>query len=254
VSTGPVTRRVLDGRLAVVTGASSGIGRAIAIELAAHGADVWLVARRADALEAGAAEAGRHGTRVRTFPMDLTRDADLERLRDALKQDGDGVDILVHAAGAHFMGAVAEAPVAELDEQYRVNLRGPYVLTQLLLPLLRARRGQIVFVNSSVGLEARAGVGAYAATKHGLRALADALRQEVNVDGIRVVSVYAGRTATPLQREIHAREGKPYDPERLLQAVDVASAVAHALGLPRTAEVTDVRVRPMQPPAAPRRA
>jgi NADP-dependent 3-hydroxy acid dehydrogenase YdfG len=69
-----------------------------------------------------------------------------------------------------------------------------------------------------------------------------------------VVSVYAGRTATPLQREIHAREGKPYDPERLLQAVDVASAVAHALGLPRTAEVTDVRVRPMQPPAAPRRA
>jgi len=248
-----MTERALAGRLAVVTGASSGIGRAIAVDLAAAGADVWLVARRAEALEEGAAEARRHGTQVRAFPLDLTRDADLERLRDALKQGGGGLDVLVHAAGAHFMGPVAKAPVAQLDEQYRVNLRGPYVLTQLLLPLLVSRRGQIVFVNSSVGLEARGGVGAYAATKHGLRALADALRQEVNADGIRVVSLYAGRTATPLQKEIHAAEGKAYDPERLLQAGDVASAVVHALGLPRTAEITDVRVRPMQPPAAPRR-
>lgn len=237
-------------RLAVVTGASSGIGRAIALELAALGVDLWLVARRAQTLEASAAEVGRRGIRVQTCTLDLRSDADLERFRDRLRKDGDGLDILVHSAGAHFMGAVADAPVAELDEQYQVNLRGPYVLTQLLLPLLRARRGQIVFVNSSAGLEARARVGAYAATKHALKALADALRQEVNADGVRVISVYPGRTATPLQGVIHAQEGKPYDPERLLQAADVAAAVVHAIGMARTAEVTDIRVRPMQPPGA----
>jgi NADP-dependent 3-hydroxy acid dehydrogenase YdfG len=101
-------------------------------------------------------------------------------------------------------------------------------------------------------LEARAHVGAYAATKHALKALADALRQEVNADGVRVISVYPGRTATPLQEVLHAQEGKPYFPERLLQPRDVAAAVLHALGMDRTAEVTDIRVRPMlsSPPGA----
>jgi short-subunit dehydrogenase len=238
------------GRAAVVTGAGSGIGQAIALALSAPGTDLWLVGRNAGRLEACAAEAGRRGAKARACALDLGRDADLERLRDRLRGECDGLDVLVHSAGAHAQGTVAEAPVAELDDQYRVNLRAPYLLTQLLLPLLKARRGQIVFVNSSAGLESRAGVGAYAATKHGLKALADALRQEVNADGIRVVSVYPGRTATPLQQEIHAQERKPWDPGRLLQSDDVAAAVVQALGMARTAEITDLRVRPMQPPRA----
>ena len=236
------------GMRAVVTGASSGIGRAIALELAAGGAGVWLVARRADALEATAAAARRSGGCVQSCPLDVCDDAELGRLRDRVQQEHDGLDILVHGAGTHFLGAVADAPVAQFDQQYQVNVRGPYVLTQLLLPMLRARRGQIVFVNSSVGLQggARARVGAYAATKHALRALADALRDEVNPDGVRVLSVYPGRTATPQQAAIHAAEGKPYRPERLLQPEDVAATVVQALAMGRTAEITDLRVRPMQ--------
>jgi NADP-dependent 3-hydroxy acid dehydrogenase YdfG len=245
-----VTGDTAGRRLAVVTGASSGIGRAIALELAALGVDLWLVARRAETLEATGVEARRRGARAWSCALDIRSDADLKQFCDRVRKDCDGLDVLVHSAGSHFLGAVADAPVAELDEQYQVNLRGPYVLTQLLLPLLRARRGQIVFVNSSAGLEARAHVGAYAATKHALKALADALRQEVNVDGVRVVSVYPGRTATPLQEVIHAQDGTPYRPERLLQAGDVAAAVMHAIGMARTAEVTDIRVRPMQPPGA----
>ena len=101
-------------------------------------------------------------------------------------------------------------------------------------------------MNSTVGLQARAGVGAYAASKHALRAVADALREEVNPDGVRVLSVYPGRTATPQQAAIHAEEGTPYRPERLLQPADVAAAVVHALTMDRTAEITDLRVRPMQ--------
>lgn len=233
-------------KVAVVTGASSGIGKAIALQLAAGGAAVWLVARRAAALEETAAEARRTGGCVRTWPLDIRDDDELGRLRDQLHQDHDGLDILVHAAGAHFLGTLSQAPVAQLDELYGINVRGPYLLTQLLLPLLRTRRGQVVFVNSSVGLHARAGVAAYAASKHALRALADALREEVNADGVRVLSVYPGRTATPTQAVIHAEEGRTYQPERLLQPQDVAAAVVQSLSLERTAEVTDLHVRPMQ--------
>jgi short-subunit dehydrogenase len=236
-------------KLGVVTGAGSGIGRAIAEQLAGRGVDLWLVGRRQQTLEDVAAAVRRHGVQAWPFPCDLANDADLERLRTTVTQAGRGLDVLVHSAGSHLLGAVADAPVAELDEQYRLNLRAPYLLTQQLLPSLRARRGDIVFVNSSVvGLEARIQTGAYAATKHGLKALADVLRQEVNADGIRVLSVFPGQTATPLQEARYAREGKAYNADQLLQPADVAAAVVQALDLPRTAEITDLRVRPSRPP------
>jgi len=244
-----VTQAEVHARTAVVTGAGTGIGRSIALEAASRGATLWLLGRRADALEAVAKEARDRGAKgAHVVSLDVSNAGDAERFRGDLAKETDSLDLLVHSAGAHHLGPVAETPVARLDEQYQVNLRGPFVLTQLLLPLLRARRGQIVFVNSSAGLEARAGVGAYAATKHGLKALADALRQEVNRDGIRVISVFPGRTATPLQEAIRAQEGLPYHPDRLLQPEDVAKAVMSAIELPPTAEVTDIRVRPMQAP------
>jgi NADP-dependent 3-hydroxy acid dehydrogenase YdfG len=233
-------------QIAVVTGASAGIGRAVALELATAGASVWLLARRADVLGEVAAEARAAGGCAQPFPLDLGRDEDLARFHGELRARGAELDILVHSAGMHALGPVAEAPVAELDAQYRANVRAPYSLTQLLLPMLRARQGQVVFVNSSVGLQARAQVGPFAATQHALRALADALRDEVNADGVRVLSVYPGRTATPRQAAIHAKEGKPYHPERLMQPEDVAAVVVHALTIKRTAEVTDISIRPMQ--------
>jgi NADP-dependent 3-hydroxy acid dehydrogenase YdfG len=141
------------------------------------------------------------------------------------------------------------ARIEDLDVQYSVNVRAPYMLTQHLLPLLTAAQGQIVFVNSTVGLMAkRPEVGQYGATKHALRAVADSLREEVNANGIRVLSVYLGRTATPLQETIHRLEGREYHPEALLQPDDVAAVVLQALFLPPTAEVTDISIRPMRKP------
>ena len=166
------------------------------------------------------------------------------RARDALGTVG----VLVHAAGVHVAGPVGRAPVAELDEQLAVNLRAPYLLTQALLPDLVAAAGDVVFVNSSAGRAARAGVAAYSASKHALRALADGLRDEVNPRGVRVLSVYPGRTATPGQEAIFAEEGRAYAPGLLLQPEDVAEAVAGALALPRTAEVTEIMIRPMRKP------
>jgi len=103
-----------------------------------------------------------------------------------------------------------------------------------------------VFINSTQGLRAAAGVGQYAATKHAMKAIADSLRDEVNAAGVRVTSVFLGRTATEMQRAIFALEGRQYQPGRLIQPADVAEIVLSLLLLPRTTEVTDIVLRPMQ--------
>jgi NADP-dependent 3-hydroxy acid dehydrogenase YdfG len=108
----------------------------------------------------------------------------------------------------------------------------------------------VVFVNSSAALSARANVGQYAATKHALKAVADSLREEVNAAGVRVLSLFVGRTATRMQAELHAVEGKAYDPESLIQPEDVAALAVHALALPSTVEVTDIVLRPLRKPPA----
>jgi NADP-dependent 3-hydroxy acid dehydrogenase YdfG len=155
---------------------------------------------------------------------------------------------LVHAAGAISIARLENATVDDLDLQYRVNVRAPYLLTQALLPLLKRSQGEIVFINSSIWLNARSGLAQYAASKYALKAIADSVRDEVNPDGVRVLSIFPGRTAGSLQEAIHTASRQPYDPERLLQPEDVAAAVLAALRLPRTAEMTDISVRPFHKP------
>jgi NADP-dependent 3-hydroxy acid dehydrogenase YdfG len=228
----------------VVTGASGGIGQAIAAALATAGSTVFGVARDRDHLRAIAESVESRG-RITPCPADLSVQADISSLGDRLRRDENGVDILVHSAGTYSRGPVETSSPDDFDRQYVTNVRGPYLLTQALLPMLRASRGQIVFINSTVVFGASANVGQFAATQHALRAFVDALREEVNPDGIRVASVFPGHTATPRQALIHALEGKAYAPERLVQPEDVAEVVVKILTLPRSAEITDVRIRPM---------
>jgi NADP-dependent 3-hydroxy acid dehydrogenase YdfG len=237
-------------RVAVITGASSGVGRAIACGLAGDGMALGLVGRELDRLRPVAAAAQDAGSTVRCYAADLAEDRDIAALSENVQRDWPSVDVLVHSAGIISMGRVEEAAVAEFDRQYRVNVRAPYLLTQRLLPLVKACAGQVVFINSSAGLAAKAGVGQYAATKHALKAVADTVRDEVNETGVRVLTVFLGRTATPMQAAIHDLEGKAYAPEHLVQPEDVAAIVVHALGLPRTAEVTEISVRPLWKPGA----
>jgi NADP-dependent 3-hydroxy acid dehydrogenase YdfG len=241
-----VSASSLDGKTCVVTGASSGIGSGIAVALASAGATVCAIGRRRDGLEK-TAEATNHG-RFALYPADLATHDAVARVAGELVARPGALDVLVHSAGTIALGSLEAAAMDDLDRQYAVNVRAPYQLTQELLPALRASQGQIVFINSTVGLEARANAGQFAATQHALKAIADSLRAEVNADGIRVLSVYPGRTSTPRQARIHAIEGRPYHPERLLQPGDVASAVLNALSLPRSAEVTDLRIRSMLKP------
>ena len=129
-----------------------------------------------------------------------------------LSKQLDGLDVLIHCAGAYSRGDLQTASVEEFDRLYRTNVRVPYLLTQSLLPMLKRRKGQIVFINSSQGLHARQGVGQFAATQHALKAIADSLRDEANSDGVRVFSVYPGRTATPRMEAIYRLEGREYKP------------------------------------------
>ena len=238
----------LTGRVALVTGATGGIGGAISRALARQGMRLFLTGRDGARLEELSLRTLQHAPTVEVHQADLERDAELFAMASRVEETFGGVDVLVHAVGLFRAGPVESAPVVDLDRQYRVNVRLPYLLTQTLLPSLAERRGQVVFINSSAGHHtARRTVGAYAATKHALRALADSLREEAAPRGIRVLSVYPGRTATPMQEEVHRIEGKPYTPERLLQPEDVAAAVVQALTLPRTAQMTDLQIGPMRP-------
>lgn len=237
----------LHGKTALVTGASGAIGRAVALALAARGVDLLLSGRDEERLEGAAVSARGLGVAVETHATDLAAEGAPAALARRLEERFGGLDVLVHAMGVFATGPVATTPVAELDRQIRGNLRVPYVLTQLLLPTLIERRGQIVFVSSSAALRPRGSLAAYAGSKAALGALADALRDEVNAAGVRVLSVYPGRTASAMQEEVHRIEGLPYRPERLLQPADVAASVVAALELPDTAEVTDLHLRPMRP-------
>jgi NADP-dependent 3-hydroxy acid dehydrogenase YdfG len=234
------------GQIAIVTGASSGIGKAIALSLAKQGATACLIGRNLESLQAVAKSDPAFASRVQCHKSDLTLDEDLLGLTTRIQQDFEHVDLLVHSAGGICLGRIETVPVEDLDWQYRLNVRAPYVLTQALLPMIRWCRGQIVFINSSASLaSAKANSSQYAATKYALKAIADSLRSEVNAEGIRVLSIYPGRTASPMQATVHRLEGQAYYPERLLQPEDVAKTVISAITLPRSAEVTDISLRPL---------
>jgi NADP-dependent 3-hydroxy acid dehydrogenase YdfG len=235
--------------VAVVTGASGGIGGAVAVALAGPELSLCLTGRDEARLRGAAEAIGPRAARVLVHAADLASDKELCGLVERVGRELGRLDVLVHAAGGLRLGDVESAGWDDLDEQYRVNLRAPFLLTKAFLPLLKESQGQVVFVNSSAGLVAGAENGVYAATKQALRSLAGSLRDHVNRYGIRVLSVYPGRTATAMQQRVHAFEGRRYDGAELLQPGDVAELIAAALVLPRSAEVTDVMVRPMKKPS-----
>ena len=226
-------------RTHLVTGAGSGIGEVVADRLHQRGDRLFLGAR--------SDERAKHlADRV---PGCATIVADLADLADpeAVVELGgpDALDTLVHAAGVLDLAPLAEVDWHQWRQQLDVNLTAPAMLTQALLPALRAARGTVVFVNSGAGLSANAQWAGYAASKFGLRALADALRAEEAEHGVRVTSVYPGRTATPMQQNVHEQEGRAYDAGQWIRPETVAGAILHVLDLPTDATVSDLVVRPV---------
>ncbi len=220
----------------LVTGAGSGIGQAVADALHARGDALMLLARNEQ----------RAGDLALRYPGSDVGVADLGEpgsVAPAVAGVG-ALDAVVHAAGVITLGPVAEQALDSLVAQVTVNLVAPAELTRALLPALRASRGTVVFLNSGAGLSAHAGWSAYAASKFGLRAFADALRAEEAGSGVRVTTVFPGRTATPMQQRVHEHEGRDYDPAAWSAPETVAASVLHVLDLPPDSTLTELVLRP----------
>jgi short-subunit dehydrogenase len=222
----------------LVTGAGSGIGASVARRLHDRGDQLLLLARS----EERAAALAREYDGAATLVADLSDPNGLERLLAGADLP-DSLDSVLHAAGAVELSRVADLPVGQLREQLDVNLVAPTVLTRACLPALRRARGTVLFVNSTSGLRANPSWAAYAASKFGLRGLADALRAEEAEHGVRVTSVFPSRTATPMQEKVHAQEGKDYDPSEWITPDTVAEAIIHVLDLPPEATIPELVVR-----------
>ena len=251
------TRPVLAGTVALVTGASSGIGHATARALAADGAAVALAARRVDRLEELAKEIDGAGGRALVVEADVTDEA---QARDAVARTVDELgrlDTLVNNAGVMLLGPIVDADLSEWQRMVGINLVGLLYCTHAALPHLldAAANGprevaDIVNVSSVAGRVARNGSGVYNATKHGVGAFSESLRQEVARRQVRVSLVEPGATATELgshnRPEIREQMAQRFTGVERLEAEDIAGAISFIVTRPRRMAVNEVLVRPTQ--------
>ncbi|WP_431279901.1 SDR family oxidoreductase [Leifsonia poae] len=236
----------LAGKTALITGASSGIGAATARTLSEAGANVVLTGRRIEQLESLAESLPNEALAVR---LDVTDRASVAAAVAATVEKFGGVDILVNNAGIMLSGMVEGADVEEWTRMVETNLLGSLYLVHETLPSILSRKGAIVQVSSTSGRFARMGGAVYAATKFGVTAFAEALRQEVTSRGVRVITVEPGFTETELTSHItnpamqDMAKGLAAS-MRLLRPEDVAEAIRYSVTQPEHVSVSEILIRP----------
>jgi NADP-dependent 3-hydroxy acid dehydrogenase YdfG len=247
----------LDGTVALVTGASSGIGAAAARELARHGAAVGLAARRRERLDDLAAEIERDGGRACAVEADVTDRAQAQAAVATVVDELGRLDTVVNNAGVMLLGPIEDAPVEEWERMISLNLNGLLYVAHAALPHLLAaaadgprRVADLVNISSVAGRLARSGSGVYNLTKHGVGAFSESLRQEVAERHVRVSLVEPGAVDTELpdhiRPEIRDRMmGRFADVEKL-EASDIAEAIAYIVTRPRRVAVNEVLIRPTE--------
>jgi NADP-dependent 3-hydroxy acid dehydrogenase YdfG len=232
------------GRVAVVTGATSGIGEATARALAASGYRVALLARRADRIHALAAELGDGAIAIEA---DVTDRDSVVAAAERVQSELGGADVLVNNAGVMLLGPFTSDQQAEHRQMVEVNLLGAMTATEVFLDQLRDGGGDLVNISSVAGRTARAGNAGYAATKWGMNGWSEALRQELQPD-IRVTVVEPGAVATELTDHItHAetkRATQQFVKDLAIQPEDIAEVIAFAVTRPRRMTLNEILVRP----------
>ncbi len=247
----------LSGTAALVTGASSGIGEATARGLAAEGADVALLARRSDRIEALAEEIRSGGVRALPIEADVSDREQAERAVAEAAAELGRLDVVVNNAGVMLLGGIVEAPVEEWEQMVEVNLLGLLYVSKAALPHLLAaaeseprRVADLVNVSSVAGRVARLGSGVYNATKHGVGAFSESLRQEVTSRHVRISLIEPGAVATELVSHNRPEvqeviEGRIGEIERLA-ADDIADAIAYVVTRERHVAIGEVLIRPTE--------
>ncbi|GAB3914195.1 SDR family NAD(P)-dependent oxidoreductase [Kibdelosporangium lantanae] len=239
----------LQGKVALVTGASSGIGEATAEALAAEGATVAIAARRTDRLAALADRLTSRGTKVLAIELDVT---DENACQAAVAQTVDqfgALDVLINNAGLMLLGRIEGADTTDWTRMINTNVLGLMFMTHAALPHLLASRGTVVNISSVAGRTAWLGSGVYNASKWAVGAFTESLRQEVTERGVRAVLIEPGMVATELRNHITDQDAKANVERRAaemrqLQATDIARAVVYAVTQPEHVAINEILVRP----------
>lgn len=234
----------LDGKVAIVTGATSGIGKAIAIELLNQNCHVVITGRDSEKIKESILNQHKFKKLVTYIPADLQNDQGLNFLVTQVSKVFRKIDIIIHSAGLIYLGDTLLTEVEKLDEQFRINVRAPYYLTQAFLNNIIKNKGQIVFINSTAGLDSWGGVGQYAATKHALRAWANSLRDEVIHHGVKIINIFPGATHSPMQKYVQQFDNSIYEKEKYLKPENVAAVVINALKASDLSVLYDIIVKP----------
>ncbi|HEX9334947.1 MAG TPA: SDR family oxidoreductase [Pseudonocardiaceae bacterium] len=242
---------MLQDKVALVTGASSGIGAATAEALAQAGASVVLAARRTDRLAELAARLTDKGAKVLSVALDVADEQSCQESVAATVREFGGLDILINNAGVMLLGQINGADTTDWTRMININLLGSMFMVHSALPHLLARKGAVVQVSSVAGRVARAGSGGYNASKWGIGAFTEALRQEVTTQGVRVMVIEPGVVDTELREHITDPRAAAALAERIknnhnLQSEDIANAVLYALEQPQHVAINEILVRPTE--------
>ena len=221
----------LKGARVIVTGASSGIGRAIALEFGRRGAALALAARNTAALEEVASSIQRDGGRAVVIPTDVTGDDAAERMAQETVRELGGIDILVNNAGIGLHGTIADASTADVDALFRLNVLAAAAAIRAVVPIMRAQRsGMVINISSMAGRIVTPRIGYYSASKFALAAIGDSLRMEEAHHGIRVMNVFPGFTRTNFgQNRLGIRGRTAHQRVPAVRAEKVARRVADAV-------------------------
>ena len=241
----------LDGKVAVITGASSGIGEATAEALAAEGASVVVAARREERLSELVERINTNGGKALAVSADVTDEAQAHELIRKTKVEFGRVDILVNNAGVMQLSAVEKGLSDEWRRMFDVNVLGLLYATDAAVAVMKEQgSGHLVNVSSVAGRRSRATTGVYSGTKFAVNAISEALRQELLEDSIRVTIVEPGAVATELATHITDEDAKENLSGLLsldiLQAEDIASAIAYCVTQPERVSVNEILIRPTQ--------
>jgi NADP-dependent 3-hydroxy acid dehydrogenase YdfG len=243
----------LHGKVCVVTGASSGIGEATARRFAGAGMHVALAARREDRLRALCEELQSDGIRVFARKTDVTQESEARSLVEEAKAELGSVDVLVNNAGVMLLGPVEGADTSEWRRMVDVNLLGLFYCTHAALPLMREQGGgDIVNIASVAGRIARAGVAVYNATKFGVCAFSEALRQEALHSNIRVSVIEPGVVSTELGDHVTNPLGRAAidqirkEMKAPLRAEDIAEAIFYTVSQPQHVSINEILIRPTE--------
>lgn len=243
---------LLKDEVAIVTGASSGIGAATAIALAEQGAKVAIAARRGDRLESLAQQIRGSGGEVLSIVADVSDEAQVQDLIAQTKTQWGRVDILINNAGVMLLGMIDGANTEDWRRMMNINVLGLMYATHAVLPIMKAQgQGHIVNISSVADRVANAGSGVYNASKWAVNAFSEALRKEVYKDNIRVTIVEPGLVATELPSHITNADAKDraagfYGSLKNLDSEDIAAAIVYATSQPPHVNVNELLIRPTE--------